>query len=187
MPRTLARCFTGLRLQSPARRRLRRRAPLLNPTMNRIAGPGFVCAFALLCNSAFGADSLTAGQLGAAERVFVGTARCDANEQVTLAAVPGRPGHFMLSHKKTVVTLVTQETTSGAVRLEDAKSGLLWIQIPAKSMLMNTKLGRRVADACITPEQARASITPEPAPASITPEPAPASIAPESAPASMVE
>ena len=33
-------------------------------------------------------------------------------------------------------------------------------------MLMNTKLGRRVADDCITPEQALASITPGPAPAS---------------------
>ena len=72
------------------------------------------------------------------------------------------PGRFMLSHNKLVVRLVSQETTSGAVRLEDAKSGLLWIQIPAKSMLMNAKVGRRVVDACITPEQALASLTPDP-------------------------
>ena len=155
--------------------------------MNRIAFPCFVSTLALLCASAFGADILTAGQLVAAERVFVGTASCDANQQVTLAAVPGLPGHFMLKHNKTVVTLVTQETTSGAVRLEDAKSGLLWIQIPAKSMLMNTKLGRRVADACITPEQALASMTPALAPAGSTPKLAPANITPELAPASVVE
>ena len=144
--------------------------------MNRIVLPGIVSSIALLGTSALSADSLTAGQLDASERVFVGTASCDAKQQVTLAAVPGQPGHFTLTHKKTVVTLVTQETTSGAVRLEDAKSGLVWIQIPAKSMLMNTKLGRRVADVCITPEQALASVTPEPAPATITPEQAPASV-----------
>ena len=144
--------------------------------MNRIAIPGLASVIALLCSSALSANSLTPGQLDAAERVFVGTASCDANQKVTLAAAPGQPGHFTLTHNKTIVKLVTQETTSGAVRLEDAKSGLLWIQIPAKSMLMNTKLGRRVADACITPEQALASITPKPAPASITPEPAPASM-----------
>ena len=123
---------------------------------------GVVSALTLSCNPAFSADSLTAGQLAAADRVFVGTASCDANQQVTVAAVPGLPGHFVLTHQKTVARLVTQETTSGAVRLEDAKLGLLWIQIPAKSMLMNTKLGRRVVDGCITPEQALASRTPDP-------------------------
>lgn len=135
--------------------------------MNRPASPGFVSVLALLCIPALGANSLTTGQLEAAERVFVGTASCDANQQVVLAAVAGQPGHFLLTHKKTVVRLVTQETTSGAVRLEDAKSGLLWIQIPAKSMLMNTKLGRRVVDACTTPEQALASAAPDPAQPSV--------------------
>ena len=149
--------------------------PLSNRTMNRIASPGFVSVVTLVCASAFGADSLTLGQLEAAERVFVGSANCDANQQFTLTAVAGQPGHFTLSHKKATVTLVTQETTSGAVRLADAKSGLVWIQIPAKSMLMNTKLGRRVADACVTPEQALASITPDPAPPGPAPEPAPPS------------
>ena len=134
--------------------------------MNRFAFAGitgFVSALSLLCNPAFGDTNLTAGQLEAAARVFVGTASCDANQQVTVAAVSGLPGHFVLTHQKTVARLVTQETTSGAVRLEDAKLGLLWIQIPAKSMLMNTKLGRRVVDGCITPEQALASRTPDPA------------------------
>ena len=138
--------------------------------MNRFAlavSTGLVSALALLCNPAFGGGSLTTGQLDAAGRVFVGTAICDANQQVGLAPVPGLPGHFVLTHNKTVVRLVAQETTSGAVRLEDAKSGLVWIQIPAKSMLMNTKLGRRVVDACTTPEQTAANIRPDPAQPSV--------------------
>ena len=101
--------------------------------MNRFAFAactGSVSALTWLCNPAFGADSLSAGQLAAADRVFVGTARCDANQQVTVAAVPGLPGHFVLTHQKTVARLVTQETKSGAVRLEDAKLGLLRFRSP---------------------------------------------------------
>ena len=133
--------------------------------MNRSAG----CfgALLLLCSPVFGNDGLAAGAVDAAARVFVGTASCDDNQQITIAAVAGMPGHFTLTHKKTVVRLVTQETTSGAVRLADVKTGLLWIQIPAKSMLMNTKSGRRVADACTTPEQALASVKPDPAQPSV--------------------
>ena len=44
-------------------------------------------------------------------------------------------------------------TTTGVVRLEDPKSGAVWLQISNKSMLMNQKLGRRLADECMTPEQ----------------------------------
>ncbi len=115
---------------------------------------------ALLCSTTLGQAAqatLTPGQMAAAERVFVGTATCDGNQEVALAALPGQPGHFKLTHKKASFVLVPQETTTGAVRLEDHKSGLVWIQIPAKSMLMNTKLGQRVADACVTPEQLKAS------------------------------
>jgi hypothetical protein len=39
-------------------------------------------------------------------------------------------------------------TSSGAVRLEDKTSGLVWIQIPAKSMLMDSKAGRQLANEC---------------------------------------
>ena len=122
MPRTLAPRCTGLRLHAVAPLKT---APsnTLSVAMNRIALPGFASAIALLCSPALSAGSLTPGQLEAAERVFVGTASCDANQQLSLVAVPGQPGQFTLSHKETVVTLVTQETASGAVRLEDAKSG----------------------------------------------------------------
>ncbi|MCY7315166.1 MAG: hypothetical protein LH480_05950 [Rubrivivax sp.] len=118
----------------------------------------FLALGALTSGAAFSADALTAGQLAAAERVYTGTASCEFNQQITLAPVAAKPGHFTLVHKKASYTLVPQETTSGAVRLEDAKSGLVWIQIPAKSMLMNTKLGQRVADVCITPEQRQAGL-----------------------------
>jgi hypothetical protein len=99
------------------------------------------------------AQTLTAGQLEAAKNVFVGDVACEGNKRVKLEAVAGQPGTFKLTHDKKSYTVVPEETTTGAVRLEDKKAGIVWIQIPAKSMLMNTKLGQRVADHCATPEQ----------------------------------
>lgn len=99
-------------------------------------------------------STLTPGQLDAAKRVHVGAAQCDAGKSVTLTPVTGKEGHFTLQHGKARYTLVPEETSTGAVRLEDKKAGIVWIQIPAKSMLMNAKLGQRVADGCKHPEQA---------------------------------
>ncbi len=105
---------------------------------------------------ALAADPLSAGQMDAASQVFVGTATCEFNNKITLAPIDGQPGHFKLQHKKATYTMVPQETTTGAVRLEDSKAGVVWLQIPAKSMLMNAKLGQRVADGCQMSEQAAA-------------------------------
>ena len=96
---------------------------------------------------------LSPGQLDAAKRVYVGAAQCDAGKSVTLSPVAGKEGHFTLQHGKARYTLVPEETSTGAVRLEDKKAGIVWIQIPAKSMLMNAKLGQRVADGCKHAEQ----------------------------------
>lgn len=45
-------------------------------------------------------------------------------------------------------TLHNVKTQSGAYRYEDPASGLVFIQIPAKVELLNSKLGQRVADEC---------------------------------------
>jgi len=47
----------------------------------------------------------------------------------------------------------TVATTTGAIRLEDQKAGAVWLQLANKSMLMNQKNGRRVADECAHPDQ----------------------------------
>ncbi len=96
---------------------------------------------------------LSAGQLAAAERVFLGTAACNDSKQVMVNKVDGKPGYFKLAIAKASYTVAPEETDTGAVRLEDKKSGIVWIQIPAKSMLMNAKIGQRVADGCVMAEQ----------------------------------
>ena len=107
----------------------------------------------LLASTPLLASELSPAQMLAAEQVFVGTADCDQKESIQVHAVAGQPGHFELLHKKARYRLVPQETNTGAVRLEDAAVGMVWNQIPAKSMLLNARIGQRVADGCLHAEQ----------------------------------
>jgi hypothetical protein len=105
---------------------------------------------------------LSPEQLDAAARVYLGDADCELKQAVRLQAIEGRPGHFELVHKKARYTLVPQVTSTGAIRLEDQKAGMVWLQIPAKSMLLNAKAGRREVDNCQHPEQRAEAATPAP-------------------------
>lgn len=87
-------------------------------------------------------------QLEIASRVLTGTAQCEFNQHVSLQPIDGAPGHFKLGFKNVSYTMVPEETTTGAVRLEDKKAGVVWVQIPAKSMLLNSKIGQRMVDGC---------------------------------------
>jgi hypothetical protein len=100
------------------------------------------------------ADVLSEGQLQAAAHVFTGTAQCEFKQHVSLTAVAGQPGHFKLAFKNAQYDMVPVETSTGAVRLEDAHAGVVWLQIPAKSMLLNSRVGHRMLDDCRQAEQA---------------------------------
>jgi hypothetical protein len=123
--------------------------------LSRVVGP---TALLLAALPALAAETLSAGQLDAAARVLTGGVDCEFNQKISLQPIEGTPGHFKLTYKSTSYTLVPQETTTGAVRLEDRKAGIVWLQIPAKSMLMNAKLGQRMVDGCQHTEQ-RAAIS----------------------------
>jgi len=118
--------------------------------MHRTALALAACCFTL---PALAAEPLSSGQIEAAGRVYTGTAACEFNQAVSLTPVDGKPGHFKLGYKKANYTMVPQETSTGAVRLEDAQSGMVWLQIPSKSMLMDAKRGQRVSDACLMEQQ----------------------------------
>jgi hypothetical protein len=95
----------------------------------------------------------TETQLEIAPRVLTGLAACEFAQQVEVQAIAGRPGLFKLSYGKKQFIMLPQPTTTGAVRLEDRRTGMLWLQIPAKSMLMDQRAGRRLIDDCLLPEQ----------------------------------
>lgn len=105
-------------------------------------------------------EPATDAQLEIASRVHTGAVACELQQSVDIAPIDGKPGYFKVAHGKQTWTMVPQETTTGAVRLEDRRAGAVWIQIPAKSMLMDARAGRRLVDACQHEAQRTAATTP---------------------------
>lgn len=98
-------------------------------------------------------QTINQNQLDIAARVLTGKADCEFDQAVDVQPIEGRPGFFKVGYKNASYTMTPEETTTGAVRLEDKKAGVMWLQIPSKSMLMNSKIGQRMVDACMHSEQ----------------------------------
>lgn len=97
--------------------------------------------------------ALTPEELAISERVHVGRIPCELGAFVTVTADAASPGRFHVEGKGFKYYMSPVATTTGTVRLEDVKGGAVWLQIANKSMLMNQKLGQRLADECMSPEQ----------------------------------
>jgi hypothetical protein len=88
-----------------------------------------------------------------AGEVHTGHMVCELGNSVTVSPDPQQPTRFIVQMKKNTYLMTPVETTTGAVRLEDAQAGAMWLQLPHKSMLMNSKLGQRMADECQSEHQ----------------------------------
>jgi hypothetical protein len=99
------------------------------------------------------AEAISANQLDIAARVLTGKADCEYNQSVDVDAIAEHPGMFKVRFKEVSYVMVPEETTTGAVRLTDKKAGVVWLQIPAKSMLLNSRAGQRLVDRCTQSEQ----------------------------------
>jgi hypothetical protein len=97
--------------------------------------------------------ALTPAELSIAERVYVGKLPCELGADVTLTPDAKTPGYFDVHGKNFKYRMFPVLTTTGAIRLEDRKAGAVWLQLANKSMLMNQKLGTRIADECASPAQ----------------------------------
>ena len=78
--------------------------------------------------------------------LVTGRFNCELGNRVEIES-DGNSG-ANLSWKGSKYAMVPVATTTGAVRFENRASGLVWIQIPAKSMLLNTKQGAQLANEC---------------------------------------
>jgi hypothetical protein len=87
-----------------------------------------------------------------AKKVYVGEIPCELGAKVKITPLK-REGFFMVSTKGYRFAMHPVESRTGAIRLEDAKRGAMWLQLGNKSMLMSQKLGQRLADECQSPEQ----------------------------------
>jgi hypothetical protein len=98
-------------------------------------------------------EAISTAQLDIAARVLTGRADCEYSQSVEVSQVAQKPGLFMVRFKEMSYFMVPEETTTGAVKLTDAKAGVVWLQIPVKSMLLNTRAGHRLVDRCTLAEQ----------------------------------
>lgn len=98
--------------------------------------------------------ALTPEELAIAERIQTGTIQCELGASVVVEADQKSPGYFTVKGKGFAYRMHPVVTSTGAVRLEDRHDGgAVWLQLPNKSMLMDQKHGKRLADECATPAQ----------------------------------
>ena len=127
--------------------------------------------------------ALTPAELAVAGSVYVGRLPCELGAFVTITPDGKKPGYCDLQtgpHKFRMIPVVT---STGAIRLEDAKAGGVWLQLSNKSMLMSQKLGSRLADECMSPAQVAVAerLKSNPAPSLLEPLPGAAAQAPVTA------
>lgn len=97
--------------------------------------------------------TLSDKDLEVAKQVFVGPIKCELGANVMITADEKRPGFFTVKTQKVSYRMHPVDSRTGAIRLEDPRAGAMWLQLGNKSMLMNQKIGERLADECQSPQQ----------------------------------
>lgn len=79
---------------------------------------------------------------------------CAGGAKITVFRNPNDPENVALRWGNNRITRMKRvQTDSGAERLEHQKRGLVFIGIPAKAMLLDSKHGRQLANDCKSAEQ----------------------------------
>jgi len=78
---------------------------------------------------------------------------CELNNKVTIYTNDTDDSHIALRWKHRLHRLSRVGTTTGALRFENPHWGLIWIGIPAKGILLDSKLNRQLANECKNAEQ----------------------------------
>ncbi len=97
--------------------------------------------------------NLTQEQISLAQNVVTGSFPCGDGRSVSISADTKVNGAFDVSFGGSKYDVAPMPTKSGALRLEDTKTGFVLMQLANKSMLFNEKQGRRLADDCVSPAQ----------------------------------
>lgn len=78
---------------------------------------------------------------------------CELGNKLTLYRNADDNDHMALRWNQRVHRMTRVSTTTGAHRFENSKFGLIWIGIPAKGMLLDSKRGQQLANECKDAEQ----------------------------------
>ena len=79
---------------------------------------------------------------------------CELNNKVTIYSNENDNAHIALRWKKRLHRLERVGTTTGAMRFENTNFRLIWIGIPSKGILLDSRLNRQLANECKSAEQA---------------------------------
>lgn len=94
-------------------------------------------------------------QLIAAGQTYYGAYDCEFKQTLSITKHQ-IDGYVVVTFSSKAYTMKPVRSSTGAVRLEEVGNGpMLMVQIPTKSMLMDTVRGRRIVDACVNEVQAR--------------------------------
>jgi hypothetical protein len=86
-------------------------------------------------------------QIALADNVHTGRIECELDQHVNVQ--PSKhAGYLTVSHAGQIYEMKPVQSPTGALRLEDVKGTALMLQLGNKSMIMNTKTGRRLVDGC---------------------------------------
>jgi len=87
---------------------------------------------------------------------------CELNNKLTIYTNEADDSHIALRWKNHVQRMERVGTTTGAQRFENVKTGLIWIGIPAKGILLDSKMNRQLANECKNAEQAKPVVAARP-------------------------
>lgn len=86
---------------------------------------------------------------------------CELGNKITIYSNATDDSHIALRWQKRLHRLSRVGTTTGAHRFENRLYGLIWIGIPAKGMLLDSKQNRQLANECKDAEQAKPTVAAE--------------------------
>ena len=81
---------------------------------------------------------------------------CEMGNKLTIFKNDDDDKHIAIRWNKRINRLTRVTTTTGANRFENRKVGLVWIGIPAKGILLDSKKGQQLANECKNVEPATA-------------------------------
>ena len=84
---------------------------------------------------------------------------CELGNTITIYNYPDNDQEIALRWKKNLHRMTRVSTTTGANRFENAKKGLVWIGIPAKSILLDSKKGQQLANECKSSQQTASKVS----------------------------
>ena len=87
---------------------------------------------------------------------------CELNNKVTIYSNEKDDAHIALRWKKRLHRLDRVGTTTGAMRFENTNFRLIWIGIPSKGILLDSRLNRQLANECKSAEQSKPLVSAAP-------------------------